>query len=324
VLERRSGLHYPVPLFGSSKSIDSEIHHADVVLIHDGAYLPCVLAQRVARRAPQARRDYPAHRSRAISQSAAAPGDGDAESRVDVTSFGECGTVVFISGLTLRHFAAVAFRRPPLLLFNGVDSTLFTPPHCNPDGRARRRSSDLDPERPTILFVGRFVEKKGLNHLEQMARLRPGWDWVLAGWGPIDPAKWRLPNMRVFADRSGTRLAPLRSAADALVLPSVGEGYPLVIREALACGLPVVCADDIAIADPAAQPFLTGVSVLTDNSAVTAGGFVDALDAIVASDVPAEAGRLARADFARMRYSWAGMAEELLVTFTAIQRDITL
>jgi len=38
----------------------------------------------------------------------------------------------------------------------------------------------------------------------------------------------------------------LLQAADALAVPSVGEGFPLIAQEAMACGLPVLLANDPA------------------------------------------------------------------------------
>ena len=105
---------------------------------------------------------------------------------------------------------------------------------------------------PIALFVGRFVEKKGLHYLREAAAIRRDVQWVFAGWGPIDPGSWGLPNVRTYAGLKDNSLADLYRASDVLVLPSKGEGFPLVVQEALACGLPVVCGSELTQADPAA------------------------------------------------------------------------
>ena len=182
-----------------------------------------------------------------------------------------------------------------------------------------RRSLGLDPDRPTVLFVGRFVEKKGLRHLKQMAQCRPEWDWVLAGWGPIEPARRRLPNVRIFSNRREASLAALYQTADALVLPSVGEGFPLVVQEALACGLPVVCGEDTAMADQAAKPYLLGVRVRPTDPSGTAEAFVRALAPIVEATEAPDQLRCARAAFAHERYGWETMAGCLIAVFALLR-----
>ena len=111
-----------------------------------------------------------------------------------------------------------------------------------------------------MLFVGRFLEKKGLLRLREMSRRRPDLHWAYAGWGPIHPASWHLPNVSVHRGLSGRGIAALYCAADLLILPSKSEGFPLVVQEALACGLHAVCCDDAAEADPAAASFLSSMS----------------------------------------------------------------
>src|SRR6185437_11361000 len=49
------------------------------------------------------------------------------------------------------------------------------------------------------------------------------------------------------------RLAEMYQAADLLVLPSSTEGFPLVVQEALACGLGVLSTEEVATACPAAK-----------------------------------------------------------------------
>jgi glycosyltransferase involved in cell wall biosynthesis len=160
------------------------------------------------------------------------------------------------------------------------------------------------------------VEKKGLDLVRRTAELRPDVSWVLAGWGPIDPDAWRSPNVRVMRDRSGPGLAELYRSSDLLVLPSYGEGFPLVIQEALACGLPVVCGAETVAADPQAAPWLEGVAVGED-AVEAAQALSEAIDRVL------ERGRSAdveRSTFAQRRYSWSEAANRYVALFSDLAR----
>ena len=151
-----------------------------------------------------------------------------------------------------------------------------------------------------------------------MARNAPHLLFVFAGWGPMDPAQWGLPNVRVFRNLSGKTLAPLYQASDVLLLPSVGEGFPLVIQEALACGLPVVCGDDTAVADPAASALVNGVE-LDVPVEVASAAVGAAVEAALSEGDPQGASQM-RADFAARHYSWDSVIdryEHLLNSLTA-------
>lgn len=208
--------------------------------------------------------------------------------------------VVFISRVTSAHFASVRFRRRPEHIFNGVDDQVFHPPVDAAWQSAARRRLDLPTDRPVVLFVGRFVEKKGLAILKQAVAARPDLWWAFAGWGPEDPAGWGAANVSVFRDLAGPSLAELYRAADLFALPSVGEGFPLVVQEALASGLPVVCGAETARSDEAAAPYLIGVE--TGSEAAVA-------DVLKAVDEARRQAKDDRAAFARDRYSWSGAAE---------------
>jgi glycosyltransferase involved in cell wall biosynthesis len=229
---------------------------------------------------------------------------------------------VFISELTAAHFAGTHYRKPPELIFNGADTDTFFPPRGADEIRAARDQHGL-PHGPRIaLFVGRFVEKKGLPVLEHLARAQPHVLFAFAGWGQCDPRWWGLPNVRVFDDLHGAGLASLYRASDVLVLPSSGEGFPLVIQEALACGLPVVCGSETAKADPAAAPFLTATAVLPEDPAGTAARFGDALMHLLAAPGD-DAIRQDRFELVRRRYSWSCAAEryaDILAHLTKAER----
>jgi putative flippase GtrA len=139
-----------------------------------------------------------------------------------------------------------------------------------------------------------------------MAATRPDLHWAFAGWGPCDPAEWDLANVSVHRGRAGAEIAMLYRAADLLVLPSKSEGFPLVVQEALACGLHPVCCADAAEADSAAAPWVVGVSD-EGSEADVVQRYLAAIDAMIAtSDSGHE--RASRAAFARDRYSWHSAA----------------
>src|SRR4029077_19092998 len=112
------------------------------------------------------------------------------------------------------------------------------------------------PGHPLFLFLGRFVEKKGLPVLRELAQRLPQVRLLLAGWGPIDPAAWGLPNVTVVRSPSTGELSALYQAADLLLLPSVGEGFPRSVQEAMACGTPALVGSETAAGCPGSEGVL--------------------------------------------------------------------
>jgi len=187
-----------------------------------------------------------------------------------------------------------------------------------------RHEYDLPDDRPAILFVGRFVEKKGLRAMKRMVELRPDWTWVFAGWGPLDPSGWNAANVRVFSNLRGPSMAALYRACDLLVLPSTGEGFPLVVQEALASGLPVVCGADTVEADPAMKEFLRGVPVYAKDDDRTAREFLLAIGDQLGLDRVGTGSPAARRAFAVSRYSWDHAVERYLKILSELVRHTPL
>ena len=95
-----------------------------------------------------------------------------------------------------------------------------------------------------MLFVGRLLPEKGVGLL--LAARDPEFDLVFCGPGDASLLGMPLPpGVEYFPARPTAELVSLYHAADLLVVPSsLREGFPLVIQEALACGLPVVTCHD--------------------------------------------------------------------------------
>jgi glycosyltransferase involved in cell wall biosynthesis len=315
IIERHSGLPFPILGWRGLVRLVREVREHDAVLAHDGMYLTSIVAILAARvwRKPNLIVQHIGH----------VPATSRAQNALFQIADGVltrpmlrlASHVVFISKTSAAHFSNVLTRRPPTLIFNGVDLEVFRPAPSARERARGRRQIGWD-ARPVILFVGRFLEKKGLMRLREMAIARPDFHWVFAGWGPIDPQAWGLNNVSVYRDRSGPDIAALYRAADLLVLPSKSEGFPLVVQESLACGLHPVCCSDAAEADAAATPFLTGIPNEGDEAEIIAR-YLEAIDRLLAAPEPIRE-RLARAAFAQQRYSWDAAASRYSAIFSTL------
>jgi len=318
-IEKKIGLPCPIPTVSALKAIRAEVKNADVLIIHDCLYLSNIAAFLVAR----VRRidtivvqhiGFVPYRNWILNTLMKI-----ANVAITRPMLARAGQVVFISDTTRRFFTGLRFRRLPQTIFNGVDTesyrTLF-PRERKVDVRVKYK---LPPDRPAILFVGRFVEKKGMAALRRMASRRVDLTWVFAGWGPIDPNEWNAPNVRVLSGLRGESLGELYRACDIFVLPSTGEGFPLVIQEALASGLPVVCSSETVVADPEMAAFATGVPVYVGNDERTAEEFLAAIENVLAGEPFTQKGPAERHAFAVRRYSWRSAAEQYLEIASALR-----
>jgi colanic acid/amylovoran biosynthesis glycosyltransferase len=118
-------------------------------------------------------------------------------------------------------------------------------------------------ERPYLLFVGRFVEKKGIGHLLDAMRVLESEgaavDLVLVGDGPMAEVLKRqasgLTRVRFLGWLPNQEVRCLMKAALAICVPSVAaqtgdsEGLPNVVLEAMACAVPVIGSNIAGIAE---------------------------------------------------------------------------
>jgi phosphatidyl-myo-inositol dimannoside synthase len=311
-IERRFGFPYPLWSPGSLRRLGRAARESDAVHLHDCLYLANLVAYAAARLAG---------RPVLVTQHVGMiPYRNPLLRALQFVAYRVLGRIVlggatqvaFVSDSVRRYFDRfVSFRSPPELVFNGVDTGVFRPV----DAAARqalRAELGVGQDVALLLFVGRFVEKKGLPVLQRLARGLPETRWLFAGWGPLDPERWALPNVSVVRGRSGAQLAPLYQAADLLVLPSQGEGFPLVVQEAMACGTPALVDTETAAGCPGAAGVLPSEDVSHPEAVAR---WADRITQLTAAAGAAQQLRASVAAYAAANWSWercAGRYAELL------------
>lgn len=124
---------------------------------------------------------------------------------------------------------------------NGINLSTFYPARSS-EKKELRRHFGLPLEKPLVLFVGRFVHKKGFMNL--LNANSPDYDLLLAGSGDI-AAEWaNVPGIHIIGSLEQEELAKLYRTADIFVLPAKGEIFTLAMQEAMASGLPIITESD--------------------------------------------------------------------------------
>ncbi len=171
---------------------------------------------------------------------------------------GYCDRLVCVSQSVMeRHVARSGIpQRKYIVIPNGVDAASF-----GPDGARRdilRKEWGVAPEEPLFVFVGRLDRQKGVDTLLAAishlgARGTPA-RFLIVGQGPMR----RIVQNFIARGEGGRYCRLLRfvsdirdvyHAADALVMPSRWEGWPLVLGEAMAAGLPAIVARAPGLSD---------------------------------------------------------------------------
>lgn len=147
------------------------------------------------------------------------------------------GAVAVSSLLRRRLIAELGFAPDRVGVFpNGVDLRKFYPR----DRQAMRRKHGLPEEKFLVIYVGNFIEPKGVRRAAEAIDGLPGIAGIFVGSGPLVP---QIANLAFCGRVPHEQVPELLSAADCFVLPSDVEGSSNATLEAMACGLPVVVSD---------------------------------------------------------------------------------
>jgi starch synthase len=172
---------------------------------------------------------------------------------VEKTAYDAADGVIAVSAAmrddVLRSYPSVDPARVHVV-HNGIDTTEWAPVP-NPD---RVRELGVDPDRPSVIFVGRITRQKGLPlFLRAAAALPPEVQLVLCAGAPDTPeieAEVRGLVEDLAATRSGVvwiaemlprpDVVALLTAATVFACPSIYEPLGIVNLEAMACETAVV------------------------------------------------------------------------------------
>lgn len=201
---------------------------------------------------------------------------------------------------------------------NGIDTLRFSP-SAELDERAATLAVGLglDRRRPTLGFVGRPVADKGIAELWAAYRLvrreLPAVQLLMVGAGFAGDADCaEMSELRatpgVFVVPAVSDVAPYYRLMNVLVFPSYREGFPNVVLEASAMGLPVVGFDATGVKDAIVDGQTGRVCRMRDAEALAAAVLEYLKDITLASRHGAAGAERARREFERERV-WAQVVE---------------
>ncbi len=229
VLDKRLNVPYPVPEpIAAARTLRRLVAESDVVNPQDALYATSVLALVLARRRDIAsvltqHVGFVPQRRRAL----------DLLERAAVRTIGRSARLA--TRVVSYNPAVAAWARDTWDLGDVDVLPPGVPDAPDVDRDALRSELGLPHDRFVALFVGRDVPKKGLDVF--LAARDPAYELLAV----TDRSPSAAPRgTRIIPFVEPDRFRELLCCADAFVLPSEGEGFPLALQEALVTGLPCV------------------------------------------------------------------------------------
>ncbi|RKY12515.1 MAG: hypothetical protein DRP65_00990 [Planctomycetota bacterium] len=208
------------------------------------------------------------------------------------------------------------------LRITGKDSVVISSTAIDTDENSSKPSgSYYETGNPLkLVYAGIHVSRKAIPIALRALALVPlkyRWHLDILGTGPMT-SSWKHLATRLGINKNCTwhGWLPHRSdavcimeRADALVFPSLQEGFPTVVLEALSKGLAVICFDHCGMADAVNNNCGIKIPVTTPKQAIQ--GFAEAVEQLAAN--PDELKRLSAGALKRAQeYSWQNRAGKML------------
>lgn len=167
--------------------------------------------------------------------------------------------VALVPGMAAAQYAQMIGFRPEQI-FQGLytcDTALY-----RAVGRQRHQEV-TDPWPKAFLFIGQFIERKGIDTLLTAYRLYrqhtpDPWQLWLVGAGPLHSQLTAEPGVQLHGYLPPAETAVLMAAAGCFVLPSRWDHWGVVIHEAACAGLPIIASAACGAAYDLIQPEVNG------------------------------------------------------------------
>ncbi len=247
--------HIPVPLLFFNVSAMRAIKYADVVHVHDILYpsscFAALLAKFYKKRVVITQHVPHIDYSNTII---------NAIEKIVFYTMGQltlkAGDAVVVLNETVYRWIK-RYKNTVFYLPNGVDLALFNKPTAQ-EKQNIRAHYNIPLDKFVVLFVGRFVPKKGVDILYQAKD--PAYLLIFAGGGTIPDYIKVDETVKVMGPLPQEELASLYKASDVFILPSYGEGFPLSIQEAMATGLPIIISKQNALSPLLDSPLIAAIN----------------------------------------------------------------
>jgi glycosyltransferase involved in cell wall biosynthesis len=162
---------------------------------------------------------------------------------------------IIVTTPELREYVGRYIRKEKIhFIPNGVDTGIFTPlPGMKGTGDRKR-----------ILYVGRLVKQKNLFSLiEAVSMLPQQYSLLFVGEGNLEKelkkyAEEKKVDLEIRPGMANDELPRFINQAVMFILPSLVEGHPKVLLEAMSCGIPCIGTDVPGIRD-LIQDEVTGI-----------------------------------------------------------------
>jgi glycosyltransferase involved in cell wall biosynthesis len=199
----------------------------------------------------------------------------------------------------------------------GVDLSQFGPSRFS----ASVRESLGGRDRTLFLYAGRIAREKSLDTLAKAIRIMHSWygdqaGFVFAGDGPYlkELMEFELPNTVFTGFLGREELSMVYASCDVFVFPSGTETFGNVVLEAMASGLPVVCANSGGVTDFASH---LDNAYLFGNRHIM--GLAQAMSLMLSSPALRESIQKGGLQTARDR-SWNGVFDALMTQYECARR----